>query len=211
MGRRKKLSHFQDLHEWTHVIEPAPQEDLNLKGSWGDRVILELACGQGAYTLALAERDPQATVVGVDIKGARLWHGALAAKEALSNVRFLRARIEDLGDYFGEKEVDEIWITFPDPHLREGRARKRLTSERFLKLYETLLKPSGRLHLKTDSQLLYDFTKEVAEVEGWTMLRDIKDLYAEPIEDPLLAVQTPYEKRYVAEGRTIKYLCLVLQ
>lgn len=208
MKRRKKLAHFQDLHDWSHVYEPTREDDLGLKGQWGDRVILELACGQGAYTLALAERYPDATVVGVDIKGARMWHGALASKDAMLNVRFLRTRIEVLDLFFAEREVDEIWITFPDPHNREGRAGRRLTSGRFLKIYERVLKPGGVVYLKTDSQLLYEWTKETVSESGWSVLNDVPNVYAPEVTDEILHIKTPYELRHLEDGRTIRCLKL---
>lgn len=202
MNRRKKLDHFQDLHDWDHVHEPTREDDLNLKGTWGDKVILELACGQGAYTLALAQRDPSTTVIGVDIKGARMWHGALASRQ-IENVHFLRTRIEDLEKFFNEGEVDEIWITFPDPHPRKGRARRRLTSQRFLKIYEKVLKPGGVVHLKTDATALYEWTKETVGESGWEIKKDIPDVYAPEITDEVLHIKTPYEHRHLANGLTI--------
>jgi len=208
MNRRKKLAHFQDLHDWTHVFEPTVEDDLNLKGTWGDKVILELACGQGAYTLGLAQRDPSATVIGVDIKGARMWHGALASKDKHSNVRFLRTMIEELGRFFNEGEVDEIWITFPDPHPRKGKAKKRLTSSRFLEIYGKILKPGGLVHLKTDATALYEWTKETVGESGWAVIKDVPDVYAPEITDEVLHIQTPYEKRHLENGLTIHCVSL---
>ena len=125
---RKKLQHFEDISQWPHCFEYGAET----AGKWGEKVILELGCGKGAYTLALAQRFPDTTLVGIDIKGARMWHGAKEADElGLDNARFLRVMIEDLEKYFNEGEVDEIWITFPDPHPRKGKAKKRLTSKRF--------------------------------------------------------------------------------
>jgi tRNA (guanine-N7-)-methyltransferase len=200
---RKKLKHFAQMKEWSHVLEPTSSECGDLKGTWGDRVILELACGKGAYTLALAERDLEATVVGVDIKGSRMWHGAGEALE-MENVKFLRTRIEDLGEYFGEGEVDEIWITFPDPHPRKGKAKKRLTGPRFLEIYRRVLKPGGKLHLKTDDEALFRWSLEVLEEEGWKLERVVEDVYK--VDDEVLHIKTDYEKRWIEEGRTIRYL-----
>ena len=203
---RKKLKHFAEMKEWSHVLEG----DLVLKGKWGDKVILELACGKGAYTLALAEREPGATLVGVDIKGSRIWHGAKEAlDEGAENVRFLRCRIEDLGEYFEEGEVDEIWITFPDPHPRRGKAKKRLTAPRFLETYGRILKPGGKLHLKTDDEVLFRWSLEVLEEEGWSVERLVGDVYGEWVGDDVdevLHIKTDYEKRWIEEGRTIRYL-----
>ena len=211
MVRRNKLRHFEDLHGWDHVFEPRFDEELGLKGTWGEKVILELGCGQGAYTIALAERNPDTTVVGVDIKGARMWHGARKAKDNLTNVRFLRTVIEDLERFFNENEVDEIWITFPDPHPTKGKAKKRLTAERFLKIYEKILKPGGQVHLKTDYTPLYEWTKETAPETGWEVTRDVFDVYAPDVIDELLHIKTPFERRHLAKGLTIHCVSLGFQ
>ncbi len=196
------------MKEWDHVFEPTFEQALDLKGTWGSRVILELACGTGAYTVALAQRFPQATVVGVDIKGARMWFGAQEAQAlALTNARFLRTRIERLADSFALGEVDEIWITFPNPHPTEGNARRRLTSPRFLEIYASLLKPGGCLHLKTDSEALFDYSLETAQAEGWRVEEELRDVHALPGQTLLQEVQTTYERRYVAEGKRILYGC----
>jgi tRNA (guanine-N7-)-methyltransferase len=152
-----------------------------------DRLILELACGKGFYTLELARRYPNALVVGVDIKGCRIWHGAEESlREGLDNARFFRTRIEALNEYFADGEVDEIWVTFPDPHLREGKAKKRLTSSRFLNVYERILKDAiegvvavggGLLNLKTDNTPLFEFSIETAKEEGWPIVTRIDDVY----------------------------------
>lgn len=196
---RKKLQHFDDISQWDHCYEYGAET----AGKWGDRVILELGCGHGAYTVALAEKFPDTTLVGVDIKGARMWHGASKSKElGLKNVRFLRVMIEDLEKYFNKGEVDEIWITFPDPHPRKGKAKKRLTSQRFLDIYKKILKPGGIVHFKTDDKALFDYSKEVIP----KLDKCIEDLYAAKNVDELLLIQTPYEKRHLAAGRTIYYL-----
>lgn len=203
---RQKLKHFAEMKEWDHVFEPTFEQPLDLKGSWGPHVILELACGAGAYTVALAERFSEAIVVGVDIKGSRIWHGAQEAREqGLSNARFLRTRIERLADYFAPGEVDEIWITFPNPHPTEGNARRRLTSPRFLAMYASLLKPAGLLHLKTDDEALFDYSVETAQVEGWRIAEQVRDVHALPGQTLLQEIQTFYERRYVAEGKRILY------
>lgn len=178
------------------------------KGTWGKPLILELGCGGGNYTLGLAEHFPEKTVVGVDIKGARMWWGAGQALELdLQNVRFLRTRIEDLADFFEEGEVDEMWITFPEPHPAEGNAKRRLTSPRFLEIYKRVLKPGGFLHLKTDSTLLFEYTLETLPKEGFTLERVVPDVYATEKDDLLQEVQTLYEKKYLDAGKKILYLC----
>jgi tRNA (guanine-N7-)-methyltransferase len=200
---RKKREHFEDLHQWPHVFE----EGAECAGQWGDRVILELACGVGRYTIALAKRLPEVTLVGVDMKGARMWHGARQAmEEGLKNAQFLRIRIEDLEQYFAVGEVDEIWITFPDPHPRKGKAKKRLSSPRFLNIYREILKPGGLVHFKTDDPPLFDYTVQTAKQEGWTIDRLVPDVYAPEVEDELLHIKTLYEERHLAEGRRISYV-----
>jgi tRNA (guanine-N7-)-methyltransferase len=206
---RQKLKHFAEMKEWTHVFEPTLHREQRLEtaGTWGQRVMLELACGGGNYTVALAERFPDSTVIGVDIKGSRMWHGArLALERGLSNVRFLRILIEDLVQYFAPAEVDEIWITFPDPHPTLGNAKRRLSSPRFLEIYKKILKPGGRVHLKTDNEALFDYSVESFREAGFEEVRVVRDVYAPGASEPLLQeVQTAYEQKYLKEGRKILY------
>lgn len=204
---RKKLEHFDEMKEWGHVFEAGEVSGEDLKGTWGERVVLELGCGRGHYTVGLAERLPDTKVIGVDIKGARMWHGAkIALDNGLKNAAFLRTRIEDLENFFNEGEVDEIWITFPDPHPREGRAKKRLTSPRFLEIYKVLLKKDGVVHLKTDAKFLYDYSCETVQEEGWTILEQIEDVHGGDAPEVLHEVKTQYEERYIGEGKPIYYL-----
>lgn len=195
-----------------HVFEPTlawqKGEPMQLKGTWGERVILELACGGGDYTVALAQRFPEATVIGVDIKGSRMWWGAkVAADLGLPNAKFLRTQIENLADYFAEGEVDEIWITFPNPHPTKGNAKRRLTSRRFLEIYRRLLKPGGVAHLKTDDTGLFEFSREMFPLEGFKVELALDDVHGtEGVEPILTEVQTQYEKRYLKMGKAIKYL-----
>ncbi len=209
---RRKLKHFDEMKAMPHVFEPTlawqKGEKMNLKGTWGSRVILELACGGGDYTVGLAQRFPDATVVGVDIKGSRMWWGAKKASDLkLPNAKFLRTQIENLADFFADGEVDEIWITFPNPHPTEGNAKRRLTSRRFLEIYKRLLKPGGRVHLKTDDAGLYEFTLETLPLEGFAVEVALEDLYGVKGVEPLLTeVQTQYEKRYLKVGKKIKYV-----
>lgn len=195
---------------------------MQLKGTWGTNretglrpaVILELACGGGDYTVALAQRFPGAVVVGVDIKGSRMWWGARRAAElGLPNAKFLRTQIENLADYFDEAEVDEIWITFPNPHPTKGNAKRRLTSRRFLEIYKRILKPGGVVHLKTDDVGLYEFSLETFPLEGFKVEVALDDVYGteqeqtglRPGEALLTEVQTQYETRYLKAGKKIKY------
>jgi tRNA (guanine-N7-)-methyltransferase len=201
---RKKLEHFAEMKKWAHIYEPGLNEDLQFSGTWGEKVILELGCGRGHYTLALAKRIKEATVVGVDIKGSRIWHGGKEALEGgLENVRFLRGRIEDLEDYFEEGELDEIWITFPDPHPREGKEKKRLTSQRFLEIYSRLLKKGGKVNLKTDDEDLFNYSLATAKKEGWKIEGEVRDVHGSDCAEILKEVRTQYEEKFMKEGRKI--------
>ena len=174
MGK-DKLRKFRENLTFDCFVQPEFDEvfrrDHPLKGHWHDSffrndnpIVLELGCGKGEYTVALAERDPSRNYIGIDIKGARMWRGAKTATErGMRNVGFLRTRIEFINGLFGEGEVSEIWITFPDPQLKSRRAKKRLTSPLFLGQYAQMQVPGGRINLKTDSQHLYAYTQAVIE------------------------------------------------
>lgn len=190
----------------------------DMAGTWHEHVfknsnpiILELACGRGEYSVALAKLDPQTNIIGVDIKGSRLWRGAKSAiEEGLHNAAFLRTYIERITTYFSPGEVSEIWITFPDPHPPAGKSKKRLSSLRFLKEYTAIVKDGGIIHLKTDDDLLYQFTKAGAEFLGMTILEDVEDVVKDRAADPLLSTRTTYELRWIGEGKKIHYLKLKL-
>lgn len=204
------------MKAWTHVLEPDLPGRFDLKtanamqGTWGPRVILELGCGRGTYTVALAERLPEARLVGVDLKGARLWHGAKKALElGLKNVTFLRSAIQALPAFFAPGEVDELWITFPDPHPTEGNERRRLTSPRFLALYLPLLKKGGRIHLKTDNEALFRYSVASFAKMGLEQELLYEDLHREAPADSLLReVRTQYEEIYLKKGQPIFYVCV---
>lgn len=169
--------------------------------------MLELGCGRGEYTVELARNYPNVNFIGIDVKGARLWRGAKTAfEEPLSNAAFLRVQIETLTDYFDEKEVSEIWITFPDPQPQLSRTKKRLTSPRFLDYYKHILNGQGMVHLKTDNTSLYEYTLEVINENKLNVIRATDDLYASELADDILSIKTTYEKKYLAEGIKIKYL-----
>ncbi len=172
-------------------------------------IVLELGCGKGEYTVGLGAATPEKSFLGVDIKGARMWRGAKTATEmGLRNVGFLRTRIEFIESFFGPGEVSEIWITFPDPQLKKGREKKRLTSSLFLKRYARFLKSGGTIHLKTDSRELHDYTRKVIAVNALPLEIASADIYAEGLDttDPALKIKTAYERRFLDEGKPITYL-----
>jgi tRNA (guanine-N7-)-methyltransferase len=186
-----------------------------LKGQWNEKhfkkkqpIILELACGRGEYTLGLARMFPHYNFIGVDIKGARIHQGAtIALTENLQNVAFLRTRIEQIEAFLAAGEVSEIWITFPDPFLRDSKENRRLTSPPFLERYRRFLKPNGLMHLKTDSDVLYDFTIETLKKdEKTTLLYQNDDIYRHDLILPALSLKTYYEKMHLKAGKTIKYI-----
>ncbi|MHB1921695.1 MAG: tRNA (guanosine(46)-N7)-methyltransferase TrmB [Chitinophagaceae bacterium] len=208
MGQ-KKLLRFEEIKQFPNVLI-YPE---NMPGNWKHffhnphPIILELACGKGDYTLGLARIFPERNFIGVDLKGNRIWKGARTAlEEGLSNVAFLRTQIDKLLHYFSKGEVQEIWITFPDPFLRLSKASKRLTHLKFLQLYHQVLIPGGSIHLKTDSWELYSFTLEVLEQVGAKIIRNIADLHGNREVDPLLNIQTFYEGMHLEAGRMIRYL-----
>ena len=215
---KNKLRRFADMAGYPNVVEPTFEEvfrtDFRLKGRWVDDIfknqrptVLELGCGKGEYTVALARKYPTKNFIGVDIKGSRMWVGATdALQNGLSNVVFLRTRIEFITSCFAPGEVSEIWITFPDPQPQQSRANKRLTSERFLASYKQIMRPDGVVHLKTDSRSLFDYTCEVAEANRLHVFECTDDLYQSDLPDDILSVQTYYEKIFMGKGFTIKYL-----
>jgi len=223
MSSKNKLQRFSENLTFPNVIQPDFSEvfrkDYYLKNNWGTSywhnshpIVLELGCGKGEYTVALAERYPQCNYIGVDIKGARFWRGAKTALEQnLLNVAFLRTRIEFIDSFFGKNEVSEIWITFPDPQLRERRAKKRLTSARFLTMYKSMLQEGGIVHLKTDSRELYDYTMALLNYNQQEILVATEDLYASSLSEEELSVKTHYESYYLSQGKPITYIRFRLQ
>jgi len=221
MGK-DKLRRFRENETFSCFLQPAFEEvfrtDHPIKGHWArdffhnDRpIVIELGCGKGEYTVALAERDPECNYIGIDIKGARMWRGAKTATERhLANVGFLRTRIEFINSLFGEGEVSEIWITFPDPQLKTRRAAKRLTSPDFLARYARLLAPEGKIHLKTDSKHLYAYTQAVIDRFGLPCSVANPDIYGTGYADEVLSVKTAYESRFLKMGLPITYTCFSL-
>jgi len=209
----KKLIRFAELETFDNVL----QFPKNIRGKWSaffkneNPIILELACGKGEYAVGLGMLYHQKNFIGIDIKGNRIWVGAKKALEnKLHNVAFLRTQIDQVNEYFLKDEVNEIWITFPDPQLRKSKAKKRLTHPKFLRLYQQFLKEGGYIHLKTDSPDLYDFTKKVIEMYGCTLHKDYKNLYHdEPVMEEL-QIKTHYESLDIAQSNRIHYLCFSL-
>ena len=170
-------------------------------------LILELACGRGEYAVGLGRMFPEQQFIGIDLKGNRIWKGAsIANKDGLKNVAFVRSQIELTSNYFAKDEVDEIWITFPDPQLRWSKAKKRLTHPKFLRLYQQFLKKDGIVHLKTDSPLLYHFTLKVIELYGLDLIYKTDHLYAEQTIDPRCLIKTYYEGLDIAQSNKIHYI-----
>ncbi len=209
------------MDTYPHVVQ-APfsevhQNNHELYGRWNEMffknnnpVVLELGCGKGEYTVGLARLFPQKNFIGVDIKGNRMHRGATdAIHEGLKNVGFLRTRIEAIHAFFAPSEVDEIWLTFPDPQIK--KFRKRLTCSRFLEAYGRFLKPGGIIHLKTDSLFMYTYTRELLKANGIAPLVDESDLYSCGYQDDILSIQTYYERKWLEQGIPIKYLKFVLQ
>jgi tRNA (guanine-N7-)-methyltransferase len=207
------------MRDFPHVFEPDGNaillSDYEMKGNWSQKffgnekpIILELGCGRGEYTVELARRYPEINFIGVDIKGARMWKGAQESlRLELNNVAFLRCRIEFLFRMFAANEITEIWITFPDPQAR--KARKRLTSSRFINMYMDMMRPGGRIHLKTDSPILHEYTLYLLKWNGLIPDRCTADLYASGLADDVLSIRTHYESGFLRIGKPITYLSFV--
>ena len=208
---RTKQQHIDEFPTLPHAVscelESFRDRLQEFVGNYG-HIVLELGCGKGAYTLALAERNPGQGCIGIDIQGERLWTGATTAHEhGLANALFARMPIDRLVTYFAPHSIDEIWITFPDPYPRKKQAKRRLTSPGFLELYKQILKPNGLLHFKTDDETLFDYSVESLESVGAMITTLTKNIYLQPDLSPLLSIQTEYEKKHIARGKQIHYLC----
>ncbi|TNE53569.1 MAG: tRNA (guanosine(46)-N7)-methyltransferase TrmB [Bacteroidetes bacterium] len=219
---KNKLRRFREMEDFPNCLQPelSPQGvgDFEFRGKWRSDyfkndhpIVLELGCGKGEYAVGLARKYPNKNFIGVDIKGARMWVGAREAlEENLNNVSFLRTKIDFIAQFFEPNEVDEIWLTFSDP--QPAKPRKRLTSRLFIERYMKLLKPGGVIHLKTDSDLLFESTLEQIEEHAYPLLECSWDLYGELPEDldettrEILEIKTHYEQLFTARGSVIKYL-----
>lgn len=210
---QKKLKRFKAIKAFSNVLE-YPE---NIAGKWSGLfknthpIILELACGKGEYTTGLGQLHANKNFIGVDIKGNRLWVGAkFALDNRLENVAFLRTQIEKINQYFEQDEVEEIWITFPDPQPRLSKAKKRLTHPRFLRLYQQIMKPTGKVHLKTDSEDLYYFTKKIIELYDMKIVCDLKNIYKEENMSEDLKIKTYYERLNISKSDAVFYLSFTL-
>ena len=215
MGKNK-LKKFAEMKGFACALQYPREELLKApfphKGSWNTTffkqaapIVVELGCGKGEYTVGLAKHDPARNYIGVDIKGARMWTGAkMVEEEQIPNAAFLRAEIENIQQFFVPGEVDEIWITFPDPQMQKNR--KRLTSTRFLQYYRGLLKENGIINLKTDSPFLYEYTRRLVERNGFEVLANTDDLYGSGMADPVTSIKTFYEQQWLSRGKKIKLI-----
>jgi len=215
-----KLKKFQEMETFKHVVQVPykilKQNDFYLKGKWAEEffknenpIILELGCGKGEYTVALAELNPGFNYIGVDIKGARLFTGAKQAiQKDLTNVAFLRTNIEIITQFFAENEISEIWLTFPDPQMK--KTRKRLTSTTFLNKYKHFLRKGGIIHLKTDSNFQYTYIHALVQMNKFEVLAKTDNLYESELLTETLQIKTFYEKQWLSRGITIKYISFKL-
>ena len=225
---KRKLQRFAEVEGFDNVAKPTIEQAMNdsfpLKGKWNQDffkndhpIVLELACGKGEYTIGLAKNYPDKNFIGIDIKGNRLWNGAkYALQNNMKNVGFVKTRIDFITNLFGPDEVNEIWITFPDPQPQKNRARKRLTGEMFLDRYRQLLVKGGSVNLKTDSDFFYEFTCDVVKENKLEIKVNSANIYEELIpslgEASLakdLMIRTYYESRWLGEGKKIKFISFI--
>jgi tRNA (guanine-N7-)-methyltransferase len=213
MGR-KKLFRFAENENAFNVIQPEKPLYETIKGNWNSDffknekpIVLELGCGRGEYSIGLAKNFPEKNFIGIDIKGSRIWKGSqVAIEENLDNVGFLRTYIQNIHQHFATQEVSEIWITFPDPRPRDSDERRRMTHPRFLKMYQSLIKLDGIVHLKTDNRPLFDYTLEVLAEMGVRDLEYTFDLYNSSLNQEHFGIKTTYEAKFTELGYHINYL-----
>ncbi|SEH96967.1 tRNA (guanine-N7-)-methyltransferase [Paenimyroides aquimaris] len=219
MGSKNKLKRFKENETFSNVYQPSREEVINdalsLKGNWNKEVfknnnpiVLELGCGKGEYSVELARRYPDTNFIGIDIKGSRFWRGAKTAiEDHLPNVAFLRTQIELIENCFAQGEVDEIWITFPDPQIKYKRTKHRLTNEEFLARYKNILKPEGIINLKTDSEFMHGYTLGLLHGAGHKVLYANHNVYRnEGAPEVVTAIQTFYESQYLEQNKPITYI-----
>jgi tRNA (guanine-N7-)-methyltransferase len=219
VGSKNKLKRFKENDTFGNVFQPTREEvvtdQFSLKGKWNqdyfqnnNPIVLELGCGKGEYSVGLAEKYPNKNFIGIDLKGARFWRGAKTAVETgLINVAFIRTQIELINHIFNENEVDEIWITFPDPQIKYKRTKHRMTNSEFLKLYKKILKPQGVVNLKTDSEFMHGYTLGLLHGEGHEVIYSNHNVYVnEGSPEEVTSLQTFYEKQYLEINKAITYI-----
>lgn len=219
MGSKNKLKRFKENETFTNVFQPTRKELVNqnyaLKGNWNatyfknsNPLVLELGCGKGEYSVALAQKYPNKNFIGIDIKGARFWRGAKTAIEKnIPNVVFIRTQIELIDCVFAENEIDEIWITFPDPQIKYKRTKHRMTNSVFLQKYKKILKKEGIVNLKTDSEFMHGYTLGLLHGEGHEVLYANHDVYKqEGSPEDVTGIQTFYEIQYLEQNKPITYI-----
>jgi tRNA (guanine-N7-)-methyltransferase len=219
VGSKNKLKRFKENETFSNVFQPTREEvisnQLPLKGKWrtdffknNNPIVLELGCGKGEYSVGLAERNPNKNFIGIDIKGARFWRGAKTAVEnGINNVAFLRTQIELIEHCFDADEVDEIWITFPDPQIKYKRTKHRMTNAEFLNNYKKILKPNGLMHLKTDSEFMHGYTLGLLHGLGHEVLYANHNIYKnEGAPADVTSIQTFYESQYLEVNKPITYI-----
>lgn len=227
--RKSKLQRFAELDTFENVLQnynfldpvllDNEKQLVDPKGIWNTQIfknsnpiVLELACGKGEYTCEMAIADKTKNYIGVDVKGNRMHRGAKRAlDQKITNAFFLRTDINIISTFFEMDEINEIWITFPDPHLKKGKDQKRLTSERFLNYYKKILKPGGIIHLKTDDPTLYHFTLDTIDQLQLKLIYADDDIYSKPLPHPFLEIKTYYEGMHLTEGKLIKYVAFELR
>jgi tRNA (guanine-N7-)-methyltransferase len=212
---KRKKERFKIVEERANVIERTKEIFTRIKGNWrkehfknDNPITVELACGRGEYTVGLAALFPERNFIGIDIKGERIWKGStIAVEQNLTNVAFLRTPILNIESFFNEGEIDEVWITFPDPRPRKRDIKRRLTSMRFLEMYKKLVKPGGYIRLKTDNTGLFEYSLE--EIQPRTDIHDFqftRDVYASDLRPECFDIKTKYEEVFAEKGEKIKYL-----
>ena len=219
MGSKNKLKRFKENETFKNVIQPTREElvkkDFVLKGKWNkdffkndNPLVLELGCGKGEYSVELGRKYPNKNFIGIDIKGARFWRGAKTAlEENITNVGFLRTQIELVDHAFAQNEVDEIWITFPDPQIKYKRTKHRMTNSDFLQRYKSILKPDGVVNLKTDSEFMHGYTLGLLQGAGHEILYANHDVYKqEGSPEEVTSIQTFYESQYLEQNKPITYI-----
>ena len=219
VGSKNKLKRFKENETFTNVFQPTREEVVGdqfpLKGKWNSEffkndnpIVLELGCGKGEYSVGLAERFPEKNFVGIDIKGARFWRGAKTAVESgMNNVAFVRTQIELINHIFAENEISEIWITFPDPQIKYKRTKHRMTNAEFLERYKKILKPSGLMHLKTDSEFMHGYTLGLLHGLGHEVIYANHNIYKnEGAPAEVTGIQTFYESQYLEVNKPITYI-----